>query len=298
MKKSDLVRSAKDYLSAVNAGLDPVSGDALPSASIGMDRDVREIAGFAANQLGYVLANKMGSGSKPGYVDRLYDSISVLEDLGAGREPGSGNIIGKDDPMGSLRMRRCMSFAADTMGEIFDKARGKGRASFRLPGDLASKIEAVDEELLVTSIVKRVNERNPDPERVSGVQAQTVNDWLEKQGLLGERPAPGEIRRPTAEGAALGLVVKPMKNKDGETYDGVLFPKQAQQFVYDHLGEIAELSREKRYANEAAREQKSKEERKAAAVKRNMKYGKKAEAALGVQEPSDKVHDASYDPWG
>lgn len=304
MKKSDMVRAAKEYLDAVHLGLDPVSRDALPADSVGMDRSVREAAGFASAQLGGLLANKSGQNKRPGAVDALYDNLVVLEALGAGRDPSTGAAFAADDPMGSGRARRGMAFAAETLDGIFDKARGRRKASFRLPADIADGLVPGDEPLMVTGIVKMINGNLPDPDRVNGLQAQQLNDWLEKDGVLGPKAEPGQARMPTDKGLAMGITVEDRTNGDGEPYKGVTYPPQAQAHILAHLGEISDMVREQRLEAEKAKEQEARAaKREAAIAKQKAKgksYGKQAEDAFGdvAETAGEPAKDPSLDPWG
>lgn len=301
MKKSDLVKAAKDYLDSVSLGLDPVSKDALPPDSVGMDRRVRDAAAFASVQLGYLLANKAGQNRKPGAVDALYDNLTVLESLGAGRDPVSGDAVAQDDPMGSSRVRRCMSFASETMGGIFDKARGRKKASFRLPSDVAATLEAGDGPMMASGIAKIINDRIPDPDRVNGVQAQTINDWLEQDGVLSPRAAKGAVRMPSDKGVAMGITVEDRVNGDGEPYRGVVYPPDAQRYVLAHVDDIARMARDQRLESEKAKAREEASARKEAAIRRQKgrSYGKQAEAVLGsVAEDAAPERDPSLDPWG
>ena len=71
MKKSELMKAAKGYLDAVAAGTDPVSKAPLPAESVGMDREVRDAAAFASEQIGYALAGKFSRNKAAGSVDAL-----------------------------------------------------------------------------------------------------------------------------------------------------------------------------------------------------------------------------------
>ena len=280
MKKSELVGAARRYLEAVAAGTDPVTGEALPEDSVGMSRKVREAAAGAAAQIG---GEGGASARAPGAVDETYDRLSVLEDLAAGREPGTGHAVGPDDPLGTGRMRRCFATAAEALDAVFDKMRGRSRASFRLPADVRDGVEISMEPVPVTSLTRSISDQNPDPDRVGCLSAQLLNDYLEREGYLAARTAPGAIRLPTAAGTKLGLTVEPRKNKDGETYDAVLFSPAAQMHVIGKLDAVADLAREQRFNRDRLAAEAAKAAKKEAAVAKNRKrqsYGKQAEARL------------------
>lgn len=299
MKKSELVKAARGYLDAIAAGTDPVSGSVLPADSVGMQRNVRDAAAAASEQLGALAGGRLRKDGAPGRVDMLYDVISTLESLGAGRDPATGAILKDGDPMAALRVRRCMAFSAESVDEVFDKERGRSRASFRMPADIAAAIEPVDEPLLITGVVKLINAHNQDPERTNGAQAQTINDWLERDGILAPRTAPGAVRMPTDKGLAMGITVEPRQNKDGQTYDGVVFPQEAQRYIFRHLPEISAFAREARLEADKARDAKERAAKREAAIARSKKrsYGKQAEDRLGKQAEGASDASAEFDPW-
>ena len=305
MTKRELTDAAKSYLDTVSAGFDPVSGAELDGFSVGMSDRVKAAADTASRQLGGLLSKRMPDNRRPGTVDRLYDGIFVLESLSAGRNPEDGEPLPKSDPMSSLRMRRCFAFAAEQVDGVFDKLRGRSKASFRMPPELRSGIAISDEPLIVTGLAKNINAANPDPERVNGVQAQLINDYLESRGLLEARTAPGAVRLPTDAGRALGLYVEPRQNKDGNVYDAVLFPPDAQAYVLDNLDGIEALARSQRADREAARQAEAKAAGKQSAgpakAKRGKSRGSLAEAELfpgGKPFEDSALEPLPKDPFG
>ena len=71
-----------------------------------------------------------------------------------------------------------------------------------------------------------------------------IAQWLEKQGILENTELPGGRKRrlPTDEGLQLGIFTEQRTSMSGDEYTAVLYPPAAQEYIYSHIDEIADLN--------------------------------------------------------
>ncbi|MEI3034000.1 MAG: hypothetical protein V8T26_04235 [[Eubacterium] siraeum] len=65
--------------------------------------------------------------------------------------------------------------------------------------------------------------------------------WLEEQGVLENTELPGGRKRrlPTEQGVKLGIDTRQRTSQRGDEYTAVVYSKQAQDYIYSHIDEIA-----------------------------------------------------------
>lgn len=80
-----------------------------------------------------------------------------------------------------------------------------------------------------------------DEEKSGTLKTGSVSKWLEEQGVLEntELPSGRKTRLPTEQGVKLGIETRQRTSQRGEEYTAVVYSKQAQDYIYSHIDEIA-----------------------------------------------------------
>ena len=164
------------------------------------------------------------------FIDKLANGINPLDDT----------PIPEDDIVNNVRLSRCFFYVSDILRQVYENAgvTKQARASkvpFAVKMEQIEKFEYSSEPIPVTEIAKRIFAMvgNENMHRLSHRQ---INQWLLDIGMLylydfgGRKP----VKRPTEEGAQIGITVETRMGRYGE-YQVVLYNEDAQRFILDNL---------------------------------------------------------------
>ena len=132
----------------------------------------------------------------------------------------------------------------DAIAEMNGLPREKrNRLPFVVTDEMRGKLTATEKPLSATDITQNINSF-VDEEKSGTLKAGSVSKWLEEQGILEntELPSGRRTRLPTEEGLKLGIETRQRTSQRGEEYTAVVYSKQAQEYIYSHIDEIAEYN--------------------------------------------------------
>ena len=166
------------------------------------------------------------------YIDKMANGIDPVTD----REAADTDVIN------NVRISRCLFYVSDILRQVIEnggvvtKAKKK-KEPFRLTDEQLAGFRFSEEPITVSEITKRFNELSDD-EHVQLKHTQ-LTAWLIGIGALQTIASAGgkTAKTPTAAGAELGIFTEQRSGQYG-TYTVVLYKKEAQRFLADHLGAI------------------------------------------------------------
>ena len=169
------------------------------------------------------------------YIDKMANGIDPLTD-----QP-----VRDDDMINQVRISRCLFFVSDVLrrvignGGVVTKAKKKKEA-FHLSDEQLSRFYFSDVPIPISEITKRFNALSEDGDCIQLKHTQ-LTGWLIEIGAL-QSIALSEgktTKTPTEIGANLGIITEQRTGQYGN-YTVVLYNRDAQQFLVDHLPVIIE----------------------------------------------------------
>ena len=169
------------------------------------------------------------------YIDKLANGINPLDDT----------AVAENDIVNNVRISRCLFFVSDTLRRVLENG-GVGVASrvkknkFKITAEELEKFAFSDRPITISEITKRINDI-ADTENSTKLSHKTITSWLSEIGMLKEmiNTAGKKSKRPTAEGAELGIFVKEVTSQNG-IYHVVVYNKSAQKFIVDNIPSVIE----------------------------------------------------------
>ena len=169
------------------------------------------------------------------YIDKLANGINPLDDT----------AVAENDIVNNVRISRCLFFVSDTLRRVLENG-GVGVASrvkknkFKITAEELEKFAFSDRPITISEITKRINDI-ADTENSKKLSHNTITSWLSEIGMLNEmiNTAGKKSKRPTAEGAELGIFVKEVTSQNG-TFNVVFYNKSAQKFIVDNIPSVIE----------------------------------------------------------
>ena len=129
----------------------------------------------------------------------------------------------------------------DAIAEMNGLPREKrNRLPFEVTDEMRQKLTSTEKFVTATDITQNINSY-VDEEKSGTLKTGSVSKWLEEQGILEntELPSGRKTRLPTEQGVKLGIETRQRTSQRGEEYTAVVYPKQAQDYIYGHIDEIA-----------------------------------------------------------
>jgi hypothetical protein len=165
-----------------------------------------------------------------------------LDKLAQGIDPISGVEIPEDSILNNVRLARCFFYVSGVLKKVIDNGgvvvpysqnsgffmTQKQLATVSLPGHSMRITQFID--LLWTAT------ENPNMKRPGG---SAITNWLVEKEFLEKVTNPNgkQHRIPTDAGRQIGIYTEMRQGQHGE-YEAVLYSKDAQQFLLDHIQEI------------------------------------------------------------
>lgn len=164
------------------------------------------------------------------------------EQLAQGIDPIRGQPVPEGDTLRSERLSRCFSFVAQVLGQVIDNG-GTGPAApqkpkkrpLEIPLDWRAQFAYSDKPISASEIARRVNDL-ADSDTMQRLTYAGLLAWLTHVGMMAPVRTPDgkETRRPTPQGAQLGISVEERMGRQGP-YTAVVYDRAAQQFILDNL---------------------------------------------------------------
>ena len=129
----------------------------------------------------------------------------------------------------------------DAIAEMNGLPREKHkRLPFEVTDEMRQKLASTEKFVRATDITQNINSY-VDEEKSGMLKIGSVSKWLEELGILenAELPSGKRTRLPTEEGLKLGIETRQRTSQRGEDYTAVVYSKQAQDYIYSHIDEIA-----------------------------------------------------------
>ena len=171
------------------------------------------------------------------YLDKLANGINPLTD----------ETLPETDIVNQVRISRCLFFVSDVLRQVIEKgglrkAPKAVKIPFELSAEQISRFQLFEQPIFISAITERINSliENENMRRLSH---RSITTFLEKEGYLVQySDSQGKTKRePTDRGIGLGISTEERTGLRGD-YKVVLYNKNAQQFILDHMNQIAEIN--------------------------------------------------------
>lgn len=185
------------------------------------------------------------------YLDKLANGINPLTD----------EVLPEADVVNQVRISRCLFFVSDVLRQVIEKGGLKKTAKamkvpFELTEEQLNRFPLSEQPLYISAITEMINSliENENMRRLSH---RSITTLLEREGYLVQyRDYQGKTKRePTDRGLGLGISTEERTGPHGN-YKVILYDRKAQQFILDHMNQIAQINQmPKKPQNDAKPEQ-------------------------------------------
>lgn len=183
-------------------------------------------------------------------VDNLIRAKDWVEQLANGINPLTGEEVPEDDVVNNVRLSRCLFFVSKVLQCAIDDAEADmksgdddtAKTSFAITKSALRRYQFSDEPVTVSAISQQLNALI-DSGTTKKLDDASITTFLMHNGLLAARDLPDgrSARRPTRDGKAIGITTQNRRDSSGE-YTVVIYNRNAQEYILNHISEIAELS--------------------------------------------------------
>ncbi len=177
------------------------------------------------------------------YLDRLVRNMDPITQAAL----PAGSAAGED----SVRalMRACFAFVAQCLGRALNAGTYSAKVPFFLPPEVRPNIHPFPGPVGMKALLDAINAQLEDKTAMRLLNPRTLRKYLLAQGVLDEvtdeegkkRSVPG----PRGEELEVTQCEREVSPEKGGTYLQVVYGPAAQQFVIDHLDELAALQAKK-----------------------------------------------------
>lgn len=177
--------------------------------------------------------------------EKLQSAKEYLYLLSQSIDPTTGEHI--DDPiLQKDEIKDVLRFASEVLSSLsHDKLKtcGPSPSAFDASAIDKSAICLTDRTVGITSLAIRIN-KQVDKSKMRSLRVATINEWLVSNGYLSKEKVP-VVRNvtklvPTDEGSKIGLIeLEKISRSTGEITKKLILSVSGQQFIIDHLDEIA-----------------------------------------------------------
>ena len=180
------------------------------------------------------------------YIDKMANGIDPVTD----REAAETDVIN------NVRVSRCLFYVSDILRQVIENGGTAPKPKikkepFRLTDEQLAGFRYSETPISVTEITKRFNEL-ADGEGHVQLKHTQLTAWLLEIGALSTvtRTDGKTAKEPTAHGITLGIITEQRTGQYG-TYTAVLYDRNAQRFLVDHLAAILAASEPQKKEPEA-----------------------------------------------
>lgn len=187
-----------------------------------------------------------------GLIADLKKSKDYIDKLVEGINPVNGKPISTREVIYDYKVSRQLEFLSEYIKNEISRLESNEKSKkeddddelieFELTDNELKKIKLSEKPISLADICNMLNHLRPSS-KMRKLKAISAIEVLNAFGMI------DRVRRkiiPTEQGAALGIQFKEFQS-NGATLTKVLYSKEAQQFVIDHLKEITEINKTKRF---------------------------------------------------
>ena len=187
-----------------------------------------------------------------GLIADLKKSKDYIDKLVEGINPVNGKPISTREVIYDYKVSRQLEFLSEYIKNEIKRLENNEKAKkededdelmeFELTDTELKKIELSEKPISLADICNMLNHLRPSS-KMRKLKSISAIEVLNAFGMI------DRVRRkiiPTEQGTALGIQFKEFQS-NGSTLTKVLYSKDAQQFIIDHLKEITEINKTKRF---------------------------------------------------
>lgn len=168
---------------------------------------------------------------------RLY-----IEAMSQGINPLTGEYVPEWDTVAQERIQRCMGYVVTVLDDVLKKGVGAKKQEFQITSAQKAQVQLSDYEIGVNDLSKRIND-TIDTGFVKGITGNKIAEWLVNKGFLSVREevktTKNTVKILNDKAIQLGISSRLRTKPSGEAYEQLMYSRQAQQFILDHIDEIA-----------------------------------------------------------
>lgn len=177
-----------------------------------------------------------------------------LDKMAQGIDPLTDRPVPDDDLINNVRISRCLFYTSEVLRQVIEQGglnsktldvqnTSKGKASFYLSEESRAGFRYSNEKIPLSVFAREINSMI-DEEKMYKLRAKSISTWLVDVGILKEiiSEKGHSTKRPTKAGEEMGICTE-MRVRDDLTYTMVLYSRQAQEFIMDHLDSVIEIDR-------------------------------------------------------
>lgn len=173
---------------------------------------------------------------------KLDTAITYVQRIADGYNPVNNMIAREDSVLNDPNVIRCMFFVKEILeevrrnnGEIGGSAKTAKKKVEKFPFEVLKTFQ-YQEDLSITHVLKQAHAL-ANNENVEKFNAQTVGQWLKKNGYLTveyREEVSKEVTVPTEKGKEIGIYTE-VRNITGRVYIAVVYGRKAQEFIVRNL---------------------------------------------------------------
>ena len=176
----------------------------------------------------------------------MEEKLAIAQDwiikLANGINPLNGNAVKEDDVVNNVHISRCLFYVADVIGKYSER---RVRPVKNIPFDLSAlQIEKYNyvEAISISAFAREIQALLP--ENMQSIRYNSMVKWLLQKGFLAESvpdPEGRTTKLATPQGNSIGIYSEEREGMNGRRYMATLYNRDAQKFLIEHLGEIANV---------------------------------------------------------
>ena len=177
----------------------------------------------------------------------LQHAKDYLDKLAKGIDPLTDREVPENDIINNVRVSRCLFYVSDVLRQVIEKGGLKKTPKaagipFGLSAEQINRFQLFEQPAYISAITERINSLTEDG-NMRRLSHRSITAFLEREGYLVQYIDPqGKTKRePTDRGIGLGISTEVRTGLHGD-YKAILYDKNAQQFILDHMAQIAEIN--------------------------------------------------------
>lgn len=179
-------------------------------------------------------------------LEKIAYAKSFIDKLANGINPLDNTPIPEGDIANNVRLSRCFFYVSGILQKEIERERRKmpkearpERRPFSITQEQLQNFEYAPEPISATAMTRKINwlvKEDIDNKIMEKLSYRKIPQWLLNIGMIENREwENGKIKRfPTAEGEAIGLVLKEWENY-GRRTPVIFYSQEAQKFIIDNI---------------------------------------------------------------
>lgn len=167
-----------------------------------------------------------------------------VDAMSQGINPMNGEYVKETDSLSQEKIQNCMVYISQILNDVIQrnerKQSGK-RRPFSITFEQKAMVRLSDEPIGINELARRINEVI-DKSTMRSVSGTKITSWLVEQGYLDQIRIKGNKTQKTVNlrSASFGISIRDRVNIDtGEIYKQPVYNRYAQQYILEHIEEIA-----------------------------------------------------------